>query len=58
MLGDALKFSFDPEVQKFDGKTESTFYFPEGRWCQLYPKKDVPCSVVNGLFGEESNSRD
>jgi hypothetical protein len=42
MLGESIKFSFNPSMN-FD--EEAKFYFPEGRWCQVYPeeKEKNPC---------------
>jgi len=37
MLGDSLKFSFDPTTLDFETTTTSQFYFPEGKWCQVFP---------------------
>lgn len=42
MLGESIKFSFNPSMSF---TKEAKFYFPEGRWCQLYPeeKEKNPC---------------
>lgn len=48
MLGESIKVSFNPSMKFLDGKKDdiSSFYFPEGKWCQIYPevKDKNPCS--------------
>lgn len=48
MLGDSLKFSFDPTTLDFKTSTTSSFYFPEGKWCQMFPAITTgnPCFEV------------
>lgn len=44
MLGDALKLS----IQVSDlTKTQTNYYFPVGRWCQIYP---APATAATGCF--------
>lgn len=43
MLGDSIKMSFNPTSMNY-GVDPSHFYFPEGKWCQIYPALPVnPC---------------
>jgi len=61
MLGESLKFSFNPTSMDF-GKDESHFFFPEGKWCQIFPvvTTDKACfnSPVGGMLmkGEDGKS--
>ena len=44
MLGDALKLS----IQVSDlTKTQTNYYFPVGRWCEIFPS---PTSATNDCF--------
>jgi len=47
MLGDSLKLSFNPTSMNY-GVDESNFFFPAGKWCQIYPKLSTgnPCRNV------------
>lgn len=49
MLGDSLKFSFDASTMDFENNKSSLFYFPQGKWCQLYPAPadSNPCFTID-----------
>lgn len=57
MLGDSLKFSFATSATDFTSTTaKTTFYFPKGRWCQIYPVKPKGVQACTMIAADAQSS--